>query len=151
MLGVIVTSGDPTSNFDNTLLGVDFRYLNTRLESGKTIEGAIWYQQSDTEGVDGDDAAFGVSIKMPSGDGFRGGLGFKELQANYYPALGFVNRVDVRDYTAELGYIWRPAGDTFNGIYSGIDAQRVETIAGDLQTQVITYRALEFETVLHRE
>jgi hypothetical protein len=146
MLGVIVTNGDPTSNFDNTLLGVDFRYLNTRLESGKTIEGAIWYQQSDTEGVDGDDAAFGVSIKMPSGDGFRGGLGFKELQANYYPALGFVNRVDVRDYTAEIGYIWRPEGDTFNGVYSGIDAQRIDTVAGDLQTQVVTFRVLEFET-----
>ena len=146
MLGVIVTNGDPTSDLDNTLIGVDFRYLNTRLDSGRTIEGALWYQKTDTEGVTGDDAAFGVNLKMPSGEGFRGGVGFKELQANYNPALGFVNRVDVRDYTLEIGHIWAPGGDTIQGLYSGIDAQRVDTIAGDLQSQVITFRVLEFET-----
>jgi len=145
MLGVIVTNGDPTSNDDNTLIGVDFRYLNTRLKSGRTIEGAMWYQQSDTTGRDGDDAAFGVSLKMPSGEGFRGGVSFKELQANYYPALGFVNRVDVRDYTAEFGHFWRPESEMINGIYSGIDAQRIDTIAGELQSQVITYRPFEIE------
>ena len=146
MLGVIVTNGDPTSNLDNTLVGVDFRYLNTRLESGRTLEGTLWYQKTDTEGVNGDDAAFGMSLKIPSGDGFRGGVGFKELQANYNPALGFVNRVDVRDYTLEFGHIWRPGGDRFQRFYTGIDAQRIETIAGELQTEVITFRAFEFAT-----
>jgi hypothetical protein len=146
MLGVIVTKGDPTTNFDNTLVGVDFRYLNSRLENGRTIAGAIWYQQTDTEGVDGDDAAFGVSLKMPGGDGFRGGIGFKQLQANFNPALGFVNRVDVRDYTLEFGHIWRPESDAISSLYAGIDAQRIDTIAGDLQTQVVTLRAFELET-----
>ena len=146
MLGVIVTNGDPTSNVDNTLIGVDYRYLNTRLESGRTIEGAMWYQQTDTTGFDGDDAAFGASLKMPSGEGFRGGVAFKELQANYKPALGFVNRVGVRDYTAEFGHFWRPGGELIKGIYSGIDAQRIDTIAGELQSQVVTYRLFEIET-----
>lgn len=146
MLGVIVTNGDPTSDLDNTLVGVDFRYLNTRLATGGTLEGAIWYQQSDTTGLDGDDAAFGVSLKMPSGQGFRGGVGFKELQANFNPGLGFVNRVDVRDYTLEFGHVWHPESDLFRSIYSGVDAQRIDTIAGELQSQVINFRALEFET-----
>jgi hypothetical protein len=146
MLGVIVTNGDPTSNLDNTLVGVDFRYLNTRLENGRTLEGAAWYQQTNSEGVHGDDAAFGMSLKLPSGEGFRGGIAFKELQANYNPALGFVNRVDVRDYTMEFGHTWRPGGGAFREIYSGIDAQRIETIAGDLQTEVITFRAFELES-----
>jgi hypothetical protein len=146
MLGVVVTSGDPTSNLDNTLVGVDFRYLNTRLPSGRTVEGSIWYQKTDTDGRDGDDAAFGMSMKMPSTDGFRGGIGFKELQADFNPALGFVNRVDVRDYTLEFGHFWRPASDTVKGVYSGVDAQRIDTIAGELQSQIVTVRALEFET-----
>lgn len=145
MLGVIVTNGDPTSNDDNTLIGVDFRYLNTRLESGRTIEGAMWYQQTDTTGFDSDDAAFGVSLKMPSAEGFRGGVSLKEIQANYYPALGFVNRTDVRDYTAEFGHFWRPESEAIKGIYSGIDAQRIDTIAGELQSQVITYRPFDLE------
>ena len=49
MLGVIVTNGDPASDLDNTLVGMDFRYLNTRLASGGTVEGALWYQQTETE------------------------------------------------------------------------------------------------------
>jgi hypothetical protein len=146
MLGVIVTNGDPTSNDDNTLVGVDFRYLNTRLKSGRSLEGAMWYQQTDSTGLDGDDAAFGFSLKMPSAEGFRGGVAFKELQANYNPALGFVNRVDVRDYTAEFGHFWRPDGEIIRGIYSGIDAQRIDTIAGELQSQVVTYRPFAIET-----
>ena len=44
-VGMILTQGDPISNLDNSLAGVDFRYLNTRLEDGRTLEGAIWYQQ----------------------------------------------------------------------------------------------------------
>lgn len=83
---------------------------------------------------------------MPNSQGFRGGIGFKELQANFNPALGFVNRVDIRDYTVEFGHIWRPGGDTFNTIYSGVDAQRIDTIAGELQSQVVTFRLLEIRT-----
>ena len=146
MLGVIVTDGDPTSNDDNTLVGVDFRYLNTRLESGRTVQGSVWYQQTDTAGLDGDAAAFGVSLKMPSGDGFRGGIGFKALQADFKPALGFVNRVDVRDYTLEFGHFWRPDGKIIRGIYAGIDAERIDTIAGELQSQIVNLRAFEIET-----
>ncbi|MFQ6006499.1 MAG: DUF5916 domain-containing protein [Woeseia sp.] len=146
MLGVIFTRGDPLSDFDNTLVGVDFRYLNTRLASGSTLEGAVWYQRTDSEGVDGDDAAFGVSLKMPDRQGFRGGVGFKELQDNYYPALGFVNRVDVRDYTLEFGHTWIPDSSAIRRVYSGIDAQRTDTTAGALQSEMITIRALEIET-----
>ncbi|MFT4564415.1 MAG: hypothetical protein ACI9BW_004178, partial [Gammaproteobacteria bacterium] len=36
-VGVIMTYGDPTSNLDNSLFGVDFRYQNTNLSGGSTI------------------------------------------------------------------------------------------------------------------
>lgn len=146
MLGIIVTDGDPDADLDNSLVGLDFRYLNTRLESGRTLQAALWYQQTRTDGLNGDDAAFGMSVKMPNGQGFRGGFGFKELQENFNPALGFVNRSDVRDYTLEFGHTWRPDRDLFRAIYSGVDVQRIETIAGVLQSQVVTLRALELET-----
>ena len=48
-IGMILTQGDPNSNLDNTLAGVDFRYTNTRLRNGRAIEGSLWYQQSDTQ------------------------------------------------------------------------------------------------------
>jgi len=144
-VGIILTSGDPDSNFGNTLAGIDFRYLNTRLASGNIIEAALWYQQSDTEGVEGDDSAFGVSLRMPNSEGFRAGIAYKELEENFYPALGFVNRVNVSDLTADVGYTWYPSGGMMRSAFTGIDFQRIETLEGQLQSQLISVRALEFE------
>jgi hypothetical protein len=142
-IGVILTDGDPLSDFDSSLAGVDFRYLNSRLASGGTLEGSLWYQQSDAEGVSDDNAAFGISLRMPNAEGLRAGISYKELQRNYYPALGFVNRVNVRDLAAELGYTWYPQSGMFREVFSGVDYQRIETIEGELQSQVVTLRALE--------
>lgn len=142
-VGMILTHGDPESNLDNTLAGVDFRYLNTRLANGRTIEASAWYQRSDTEGLNGDDAAFGFTLRAPNATGFRGGIAYKELQQNFKPALGFVNRVNVRDLTTELGYTWYPQSALIRNIFSGVDFERIETIQGELQSQVITLRPLE--------
>jgi hypothetical protein len=144
-VGAIFTKGDPDSNFDNSVAGVDFRYLNTRLASGSVIEAAAWYQQSDTEGIDGDDSAYGFSLYMPNSEGFRAGIAYKEIEENFYPALGFVNRVDVSDLTGELGYTWYPAGGRIRSVFSGIDYQRIDSLDGDLQTQAITFRIIELE------
>ncbi|MBJ89927.1 MAG: hypothetical protein CMO98_08730 [Woeseia sp.] len=145
-VGAIFTSGDPNSDLDNTLAGIDFRYLNTKLPNGGTLQGALWYQQSDSEGVDDDQAAYGVSIKVPSSAGLRYGLSYKEFQENYYPALGFVNRTNVGDFTAELGYTWYPAKGPFQRTFSGIDYQRIETLDDKLQSQLISIRAFEGST-----
>ncbi len=145
-LGMIVTNGDPHSNLDNSLIGVDFRYLNTRLPGGKALEGEAWFQQSDTEGLDGDDQAYGLRLKSPNNTGLRGGIGIKELQQNFNPALGYVNRRGIRDHTLEVGYTHRPGNSRFRDIYSGIDAQRIDLLSGGLQTELISVRLLEIET-----
>ena len=107
-VGLIVTDGDPLSNVDNSVAGVDFRYQNTRLPNGRTLESEAWYQQSSTEGREGDDGAWGVRVWSPNTARFKGGIGIKEVEANFNPALGFINRRDIRDYTGELGYTYRP-------------------------------------------
>ena len=142
-LGVILTHGDPDSDLDNTLAGVDFRYLNTRLNEGRFMEGSLWYQQSDSEGVDDEQAAFGLSLRMPNAEGWRWGFGYKELERNFYPALGFVSRVDVSDLTADLGYTWYPRFGSLRQAFSGVDFQRIDTLDGQLQSQMVTIRALE--------
>jgi hypothetical protein len=145
-LGVIATNGDPRSNLDNSLVGVDFRYLNTRLAGGRTLQGDAWYQQTDTDGLEGDDSAFGFRLQLPSSRGIRGSIGVKELQQNFNPALGFVNRSGIRDHTAELGYTHRPASRFLQSVFGGVDLQRINRISGGLQTEMITFRPLEIET-----
>jgi hypothetical protein len=142
-LGFIFTSGDPDSDLDSSLAGVDYRYLNTRLPGGRTLEGSLWYQQSDFEGIDDDQAAYGLSLGMPSAEGLRYGIAYKELQENFYPALGFVNRTNVRDLVVDVGYTWYPSGGAVQRVFSGVDYQRIETLENELQSQLVSIRALE--------
>ncbi len=146
-VGFIVTDGDPRSNADSSLMGVDFRYRNTRLPGGRTIESELWYQQTDTGGLSGDDSAWGVALWAPNNVGVRGGVGIKEVQPNFNPALGFVNRRDIQDLTAELGYTHRPGQGFLRSVHGGATLHRVERIDGELQSEIAKLRVnLENQT-----
>lgn len=139
-LGFIVTDGDPQANAGNSLAGVDFRYQNTRLPNGRMIESDVWYQQSSTEGLDGEDAAWGARFWMPNSVGLRGGVGVREIEGNFNPALGYLNRGDIRDYTGELGYTHRPTDSYVRAVYAGVTSQRIDRLAGGLQSELTRFR-----------
>ncbi len=145
-LGFILTDGDPNSNLDNSLAGVDFRYLNTRFAGGRVLEADAWYQQSDTEGLTGEDSSFGLGIGMPNRTGLRGSLSTKDIERNFKPALGYVNRSNIRDLNADIGYTHFINGDFLLSTYSGLDAQRITFLGGGLQSQTLVARLLELET-----
>ena len=137
-LGMIFTDGDPVSNVDNALVGVDFQYLNTRLPGDRTLEAEAWYQETDTPGYEDEDHAYGVGISIPNAEGWRGGVSLKELGENYRPALGFVSRTGVTDYLAQLGYThFVTGGDFLQTLSAGVDAERVNFIAGGLETETV--------------
>ena len=145
-VGVVLTDGDPRSNLDNSVFGFDYRYLNTRLAGGRQLEADVWMQQSDTEGVDGDEGAFGVAVRMPNNTGLRGGVSLKEVEQNFNPAMGFVSRTDIQDLSAEIGYTQFFESGRMQSAYFGIDAQRIESLDGELQTEIFKFRLLEIET-----
>ena len=140
-LGLIATSGDPRNDVDNSLAGADFLYRNTRLPGGRSLEAEGWYQQSDTAGFEGDDAAMGVGVRVPSSNRFRGGAAMKRLEANYYPALGFVDRRNVDVASFDVGYTHRrPRGSYLQSIFTSLDGERIDQLDGGLQTQTMTFR-----------
>ncbi len=95
-VGVILTHGDPTSETDNTVGGMDFRYQNTRFSDSHSLRGNFWYQQSDTEGLTGDDKAFGLQASMETqNNGFGGNMNYEYFGDDFNPALGFANRTGV--------------------------------------------------------
>tara|TARA_B100000029_G_scaffold516168_1_gene627330 strand:- start:550 stop:2784 length:2235 start_codon:yes stop_codon:yes gene_type:complete len=144
-LGFITTHGDPHSNLENNLAGVDFRYLNTRLPGGKPIEAQAWYQQTKTTGLVGDDAAYGVRFRLPGTSGLRASAGFKEVQSNFNPAMGYLNRAGIRDSSAEIGWFQRyPQTSKVRMIFSYLGWQRVDLIEGGLQSEVINWRVINF-------
>ena len=131
--GLIATHGDPQSNQENTLVGTDFRYRNTRLPGGRTVESTAWYQRTDTEGVSGDDAAYGFSLGMPQNVGWRGEYRYKRIGENFDPALGFVNQTDVQDHGLTFGYrhFYQPGG-AFRSLYGGFDGYRSEDLSSGM-------------------
>jgi hypothetical protein len=142
-IGFIVTDGDPRTNLDNTLAGVDFRYLNTRLPGGQSIQTEVWYQQSDTEGLVDEDAAYGIRFRLPNTSGLRFALGMKEIQENFNPALGFINRVGIKDYSMEFGWLQRfPRTSPVRNVMSFMGYERTELIGGGLQSEILDGRVL---------
>lgn len=145
-LGFIYTNGDPGSNRDNSVAGVDFRYLNNQLSNGRQFEADAWYQVSDTPGMDGEDASYGFGLRLPNNTGWRSRMAYKEVQRNFNPAMGYVNRSNIRDLTGDLGYTHFFGGEVLQSVFSGVDAQRIEVIDGGLQSEIFVYRLAEMQT-----
>ncbi|MGD2166927.1 MAG: sugar-binding protein, partial [Gammaproteobacteria bacterium] len=142
-VGIIATEGNPASDLDNSLAGVDFLYRNTQLPGGRSFETDIWYQQSDTEGVEDREAAYGVSFRLPTNEGFRTTLQYKAYEENFSPGLGFINRQGITDTYMNLGYLLRPSGGYLESWLLNFDYQRVEYIDGGLQTEAFFFRPFE--------
>jgi hypothetical protein len=142
-VGFIATDGNPTADVDNSLAGLDFLYRNTRLPGGRTLEATAWVQQSDTEDRVGAQGAAGLGVRMPSSQGIRFGAGVEEFEENFNPALGFLNRRGIRDYTFDVGYTLRPRSGPIQSLLTTLDAQRIELIGGGLQSESINIRLFD--------
>ena len=145
-VGMIVTNGDPRTNQDNSLLGVDFRYRNTRLPGGRTLVGEAWYQESDTEGVIGDQSAWGVRLAAPNNTGLRGEVGLEHYDDRFNPALGFVNRRGIERSEAGVAYTSRPIHSWIRAVTHGVFLQTYEKISGQLESERLFAELIELET-----
>jgi hypothetical protein len=141
-VGVILTDGDPQSNLDNTLIGSDFNYRNSNLANDRIITAHAWYQQTETEGLTGNDSAYGLGIAAPNTDRWLGELAVKKVESNFDPAVGFINRTGIQDLTFNVGYRHRfQAGDFLRFMYAGFDSYSAETLDdGKLNSQIIGLR-----------
>ena len=150
-VGAILTEGNPGSTVDNSLVGVDFLYRNSRLAGGKLVEVNAWAQESDSEGVTADQGAYGFRIGMPNNTGWRGGLRYSSLDEGFNPGLGFLNRPGVQQLNFGTQYTWRPREGIARSILSGYNAERIELLNGELQSQVVEYRLFELQSRLGDE
>ena len=129
-VGVMLTDGDPQSNLDNTLIGTDFRYRNSKLANGKIIEANAWVQKTDTEGKQGDDLAYSFSLSSPNNTGWRGTAVYSRVEQNFEPAVGFVSRTGIQDFAVDGGYIHRfDSGSYFRSIYLGAEGYRADLLS----------------------
>jgi hypothetical protein len=110
-VGFIFTNGDPTGLTRNTVAGADFNYRNTEIIPGKTVQADFYYERSFSN-VIGDDHSYAAALNYPNEPWF-GEFTYKVVGANFTPALGFVNRNDVKLYDGTVGYFARFRGGDF--------------------------------------
>jgi hypothetical protein len=143
--GFVVTHGDPQSNDDNSLVGVDFLYRNSDGPFGQIVTGNLWAQQSSSTGLEGDDRAYGVLLDMPN-DIFSGYVRAEEIQENFNPALGFVNRTGIRRFATGARHRTRPEQARWRSIVQRADFNLVKDMDGTTITKYTRIRPLELET-----
>ncbi len=131
-VGAIMTYGHPSENEHNKLLGADFNYRTSRMFGDQILEGTLWAQKTSSSGLDDKEGAFGASIRYPN-DEWNWSLSASEFEENFNPALGFVNRVGIRNYRVRFRHRWRPGGNVRN-VDAGANLNLVTGTDNDFQT-----------------
>ncbi len=106
-IGIIATNGDPTGTSDNTVVGADFQFLDSTVFGDQRLVADAFFLASRSDRPEEQGNAYGLEISYPN-DRIRTFYRFKHLDADYNPALGFVNRTGIRTHDSDLRYRWRP-------------------------------------------
>jgi hypothetical protein len=64
-------------------------------------------------------------LSMPNSVGWRGGFSSRQVEQNFYPAVGFIDRIGIRDQALDFGRLWRFVGKPLRSFYTGLDNYRV--------------------------
>jgi hypothetical protein len=105
-VGVLATHGDPNSDYDNLLLGSDFRFLTNNFLNKYRLEANVFFLGTKSDDPDfGDELApsFGGNVILPA-DEFTTELALLQIDENFNPALGFAPRRGIRRYFTNLTY-----------------------------------------------
>ena len=143
-VGMIFTNGDPATPDDNWLVGVDGRYRVSDLFGSQIFQADAWFQRTQSTGTSGREAAFGARLAYPN-DRINWKLELKEIQENFRPALGFANRVGIRQYGGSFRFRTRP--ETW---LRTVDTQLLGLLVTDrsnrLETGRVLWNLLAFQT-----
>jgi hypothetical protein len=104
-LGTIITHGDPFSDGDNTVLGLDYQWRTSTFMGDKNFDAQAWVLGSDTTDL-GTGAAFGGSFGYSNQPWSLYGI-FAQIGEDFQPAMGYLARQGVREYYFDATYLWQ--------------------------------------------
>jgi hypothetical protein len=107
-VGAIFTDGHPLRGQSGQTWGADVRLATSRfLGKPRNFVVTGYALRSVNEGVSDDDWSWGFSANYPN-DKYQAQFAVREVQQNFRPALGFVQRDNVRMVRAAMSYNPRP-------------------------------------------
>ncbi len=148
-IGAIITDGDPNSENSNTLIGLDFNYRNTQFSDTHSLLSDVWYQQSDTQDMDGDDKAYSANINyMTQGTGLSMEVDYSYIGEQYNPSLGFANRRGIERAAFSSNYRLfvdsNPIVRNFTWVLRGGHIRDNET--NTMQSEYLQFNPIAFDT-----
>jgi hypothetical protein len=107
-IGAIVTDGNPNSGGFSRTVGADLRLATARfLGRQRNLVVNAYGLRSVNEGVSDKDWSYGFSVAYPN-DRYSAQFVMREIQENFRPAIGFVQRSNVRLMRAAFSFNPRP-------------------------------------------
>jgi hypothetical protein len=135
-IGAIVTHGNPARGQSGQVYGADLRLTTSRFLGGaRNLDVTGYAVRSVNEGRAGKDWSYGFTASYPN-DRFAAQVAFREIQENFRPALGFVQRDNVRLLRVAGSYNPRPRNflniqqmfhDVFYTRFTRLDNDQVES------------------------
>lgn len=107
-LGAIATSGNPSADRSSITAGADLRLATSRfLGTARNLLINAYALKSMNEGTRDRDVSWGLSAEYPN-DRYQAQFILREIQDNFRPAVGFVQRRNVRMMRAGASFDPRP-------------------------------------------
>jgi hypothetical protein len=135
-VGAIVTGGNPAKPSSSSLFGADVRLATSNfLGTERNMVFNAYALKSKNEGVSDKDGSYGFAAQYPN-DRFAAQVIWREIQQNFDPALGFVQRSNVRMLRLGASFNPRPKRllgiqqmfhDVFFTRFTRLDNKQVET------------------------
>ena len=111
-VGAIFTEGNPASPLSSSTIGVDMRLATSNfLGSDRNMVFNAYGLRSNNQGISENKSSFGLGAQYPN-DKFDAQIQWREIQESFDPAIGFVQRSDVRMLRVAGSFNPRPKQST---------------------------------------
>jgi Domain of unknown function (DUF5916)/Carbohydrate family 9 binding domain-like len=151
-VGGLYTRRAPTDGSSPALetLGGDFVLSTSTFAGAQNLDLSGFYLTTTNPLHTGHNRAYGLRLEYPN-TSWSGSLAYRELQANYNPAVGFLLRSGFREYQPSLSYSYYPAAQPWlrlAHVGAAIDLQtdiqnRALTQSWDVTALEIQWRTLD--------
>ena len=133
-VGFIFTNGNPTGGSQNSVAGADFQFRAPALIPGKEVQADVYYERS-FDSVAGDDDSYGFELNFPN-EPWYGNFRFKSVGEAFDPALGFVARPGIREYTTNIARRIRPQDSMLRWYETGVWADVFTGLNNETQSSL---------------
>jgi hypothetical protein len=144
-VGVIGTHGNPTGRGANTLVGADVHLGTSSFRGGQNLSLDLYGFATDDEATGRRGHAWGGKVDYPN-DRWDVALSFKEIDADFRPALGFVRRTGIRKANGGVRFMPRPGRLGIRQLFFELEPQYVTDLDGRLLDWMVFASPLGFQT-----